>query len=145
MFPFRNESIPEFIGEFGYSDDLDANEKMMSDKFGQEINKEMEALDLEEDEFIQEYMKKRMQEMVEASVIQRKHFGHVFALQDGEAFLSTVDCPETKSDLIMVLISESVNSICKVMENCWATLAKDYSYVKFCKIQVNFEDFYMMR
>lgn len=108
-----------------------------SDREDQEINKEMEALDLEEDEFIQEYMKKRMQEMVEASVIQRKHFGHVFALQDGEAFLSTVDCQETKSDLIMVLISESVNSICKIMENCWATLAKDYCHVKFCKIQAS--------
>eukprot|EP00093_Oithona_nana_P004871 04871.XXX_251655_253362_1 [CDS] Oithona nana genome sequencing. len=108
-----------------------------SDREDQEINKEMEALELEEeDEFIQEYMKKRMQEMVEAAVIQRKHFGHVFALQDGESFLSTVDCKETKSDLIVVLIVES-GSICKIMESCWATLAKEYSYVKFCKIQAS--------
>ena len=107
-----------------------------SDREDQEINKEMEALELEEeDEFIQEYMKKRMQEMVEAAVIQRKHIGHVFAVQDGESFLNTVDCKETKSDLIVVLIVES-GSICKIMESCWATLAKEYSYVKFCKIQV---------
>ena len=107
-----------------------------SEREDKEIQDEMEALELEEeDEFIKEYMKKRMQEMVEAAVIQRKHFGHVFALMDGEAFLSTVDCTETKADLIVVLIWEP-GKICKLMESCWSSLAKDYDYVKFCKIQV---------
>ena len=109
-----------------------------SEREDKEIQDEMEALELEqEDEFIKEYMKKRMQEMVESAVIQRKHFGHVFALQDGESFLSTVDCAETKSDLIVILIWEP-GKLCKLMESCWTSLAKDYDYVKFCKIQVIF-------
>ena len=47
----------------------------------------------DDDEFLKEYMKKRMQEMVEASVINRKHFGHVFDLNNGPQFLDTVDHP----------------------------------------------------
>ena len=116
-----------------------------SEREDKEIEDEMEALELEqEDEFIKEYMKKRMQEMVEAAVIQRKHFGHVFTLMDGEAFLSTVDCAETKADLIVILIWEP-GKICKVMESCWSSLAKDYDYVKFCKIQVRFRTFLLLK
>ena len=57
------------------------------DKLEQELEND------DDDEFLKEYMKKRMQEMVEASVINRKHFGHVFDLNSGPQFLDTVDHP----------------------------------------------------
>jgi hypothetical protein len=81
-------------------------------------------------------MKKRMLEMVEASVINRHLFGHVFDLPDGESFLNTVDNTEHKCIMTIILIWDPNVTSCRSINACLQTIAKDYSHVKFCRIQV---------
>jgi len=102
-----------------------------------EVDKLEQEIENEDDEFLKEYMKKRMQEMVEASVINRKHFGHVFDLISGDQFLHTVDHPEHKNVLMIIHIWEQHNEACKAVDGCLKIIAKDYSHVKFCRIQAS--------
>jgi len=110
-----------------------------SEREDQEVQSELDKLDLniddEDDDFLKEYMKKRMQEMVEASVMKRKIFGQLFTLDDGEAFLETVDNHEHKDVVIVIHIWEPGSQGCKDIDGCLHSIAKDYSHVKFCKIQ----------
>lgn len=104
-----------------------------------EINDEIAKLDeeLEDDEFLQEYIKKRMHEMIESSIINRKQFGHVFELKDGNEFLDTVDNPEFKDVLIVIHIWDRASEPCKAINGCLQTIAKEYSYIRFCRIQAS--------
>jgi len=102
-----------------------------------EVEKLEQEIENEDDDFLKEYMKKRMQEMVEASVINRKHFGHVFDLISGDQFLHTVDHPEHKNVLMIIHIWEANNEACKAVDGCLQSIAKDYSHVKFARIQAS--------
>lgn len=93
--------------------------------------------DDDDDDFLKEYMKKRMQEMVEAAVINKKHFGNVFNLANGDGFLEAVDHPEHKNVLIVIHIWEQGHQSCKIVDECLKTIAKEYSHVKFCRIQAS--------
>jgi len=115
-----------------------------SEKEDREINSEIEKLenDLDDDdEFLQEYIKKRMHEMIESSIVNRKHFGYVFELKDGDEFLNTVDDPEHKNVLIVIHIWDRGSDACKAVNGCLLTIAKEYNYIKFCRIQVSFSNF----
>lgn len=119
-----------------------------SEKEDQEINSEIEKLENElendDDEFLQEYIKKRMHEMIESSIVNRKHFGHVFELKDGDEFLNTVDNPEHKNVLIVIHIWDRGSEACKAVNGCLMTIAKEYNYIKFCRIQVGFHIFHSL-
>lgn len=110
-----------------------------SEREDKEVEQEMEKLELddEDDEFLKEYMKKRMQEMVEASVMNKKHFGRVFTLSDGEQFLAAVDHPDHKNVITIIHIWEQGNEACKTIDQSFQDIAKDYSHIKFCRIQAS--------
>ena len=104
-----------------------------------EAKQAQEDADLEElldDEFLKSYMQKRMQEMVDASVIQREHFGHVLELQTGEDFLRAIDNDDHKNVTVVVHIWEDGISGCGAVNGCLANISKDYPYTKFCRIKV---------
>ncbi len=100
----------------------------------EEDDKELEAL--LDDEFLRNYMAKRMHEMVEASAQDRKHFGHLFDLETGDDFLRVVDNPDHKKVTIIVHIWEPAIEGCEAVNGCLNNLAKDYGHVKFCRIKV---------
>ena len=110
-----------------------------SEREDQKVQDELDKLEIEDedDEFLKEYMKKRMQEMVEASIMNRKHFGRVYILEDGEAFLETVDHPDHSNVVIVIYIWEPKSEGCKAIDGCLQTIAKEYNHIKFCKIQVS--------
>lgn len=110
-----------------------------SEREDKEVEKEMEKLELddEDDEFLKEYMKKRMQEMVEASVMNKKHFGRVFNLSDGDQFLAAVDHPDHKNVITVIHIWEHGHEACRTIDQSFQTIAKEYSHIKFCRIQAS--------
>ena len=69
--------------------------------------------------------------------VYRKHFGHVFDLISGDQFLQTVDHPEHKNVLMIIHIWEQTNEACKAVDGWLQIIAKDYSHVKFCRIQAS--------
>lgn len=84
------------------------------------------------DEFLQEFQKKRMQEMLAMSGMLPR-FGDVEALKNGDDFLHSID-GENKSVTVIIHIYEDKFKACKTMNKCLVKLAQEYPTVKFCKI-----------
>lgn len=100
--------------------------------------KEQEVFDAELDEllnddFLHEFQKRRMQEMLAMSGMLPK-FGDVIALKNGDDFLNSIDA-ENKSVTVIIHIYEDKFKACKTMNKCLVKLAQEYTSVKFCKIQ----------
>lgn len=93
---------------------------------------EDEFAELMSDQFLEEYRKQRMNEMMSSSSLLPK-FGTLFSLQNGKEFLDAVD-NENKAVTVIVHIYEEGVSGCKEMNKSLLTLSKDYNEVKFCKL-----------
>lgn len=91
-----------------------------------------ELAELLDDEFLLEYQKQRMQEMLLINDHTRK-FGIVFNLKSGQEFLDAID-KEKQGVTIVVHIYEENIEACHVMNSCFAELCVEYPSVKFCKI-----------
>lgn len=102
-----------------------------------EKQKEDDELDAEFEELLnsdamQAFQRERMMEMLRING-QLKTFGQVLLLRNGDEFLNAVDM-ENKSTTVVVHIYENNLAACETMDKCLQTLAKEYVYVKFCKI-----------
>ncbi|TRY63835.1 hypothetical protein TCAL_11497 [Tigriopus californicus] len=95
------------------------------------IDEDLEAL--LDDEFLQEYMEKRMRQMMDQATARRKVFGCLRDLTDGEDFLNAID-KEEKHVIVVVCIYEKESPGCQAMIGCLEALSKDHPNVKFCKI-----------
>lgn len=91
-----------------------------------------ELAELLNDDFLQEFQKRRMQEMLAVSGMLPK-FGQVVNLKTADEFLDSVD-KENKNVTIIIHIYEEKFRACKTMNKCLTTLAHEYPSVKFCKI-----------
>lgn len=91
-----------------------------------------EFAELLNDEFLLEYQKKRMAEMMQ----QRQHnlkFGELIVLKDGGEFLKAIDQEEKSVKVVVHVYEENVDA-CRAMNACLKVLAKTYDAVKFCAI-----------
>ena len=88
--------------------------------------------ELMNDDFLHEFQKRRMNEMLAMSGMLPK-FGEVVHLKNGDDFLQCVD-QENKNIIIVIHIYEDKFRACKTMNKCLIQLAKEYPTVKFCKI-----------
>lgn len=95
-----------------------------------EFDAELE--ELLNDDFLHQFQKQRMQEMLAINGMLPK-FGQVAALKNGDEFLQAIDA-EHKSVTVIIHIYEDKFKACKTMNKCLAKLAQEYSTVKFCKI-----------
>lgn len=95
-------------------------------EFDDELN------ELLNDDFLQQFQKRRMQEMLAMSGVTPK-FGEVISLKNGDDFLTSID-NEHKSVTVIIHIYEDKYRACKSMNKCIIKLAKEYPSVKFCKI-----------
>lgn len=95
-----------------------------------EVDKEL--MDLMDDDFLLEYRKKRMEEML-TKPTSLPRFGAVISLKNGCEFLDAID-NENKSITIIIHIYEDGHSGCKRMNQCLETLCQQYPTVKFCKM-----------
>ncbi|CAL1678567.1 unnamed protein product [Lasius platythorax] len=83
------------------------------------------------DEFLLEYQKQRMKEML--SKTEKLYFGKVIDLESTDQFLQAID-EEDKSVTIIVHIYEDNVPGCETMNGCLISLAEEYPHVKFCRI-----------
>lgn len=83
------------------------------------------------DEFLLEYQRQRMKEMMVRA--EKLRFGTVKNLSDADQFLEAID-GEDKSVTVVVHIYEDKIPGCEAMNGCLFTLAQEYPHVKFCKI-----------
>ncbi|KYN42441.1 Phosducin-like protein [Trachymyrmex septentrionalis] len=90
-----------------------------------------ELANLLTDEFLLEYQKQRMKEMLAKT--EKLYFGRVIDLENTDQFLQAID-GEDKSIIIIIHIYEDNVSGCEAMNGCLISLAEKYPYVKFCKI-----------
>lgn len=88
--------------------------------------------ELMNDDFLHEFQKRRMNEMLAMSGMLPK-FGQVLALKNGDEFLQSVD-QENKNITVIIHIYEDKFRACKTMNKCLVQLAQEYPTVKFCKI-----------
>ncbi|XP_024883189.1 phosducin-like protein [Temnothorax curvispinosus] len=90
-----------------------------------------ELADLLTDEFLLEYQRQRMKEMLAKT--KKLYFGKVIDLENTDQFLQAID-EEDKSVIVIVHICEDNVAGCEAMNGCLISLAKEYPYVKFCRI-----------
>ncbi|XP_076173174.1 phosducin-like protein 1 [Ptiloglossa arizonensis] len=83
------------------------------------------------DEFLLEYQRQRMKEML--SRAEKLRFGRVLNLETTDHFLEAID-DEDESVTIIVHIYENNIPGCEAMNGCLISVAEDYPFVKFCKI-----------
>lgn len=113
------------------SADLDSElEKMNLPK--QDQNNVEEIDDLMDDEFFQEYIKKKFMEM-NKKLSDLPKFGKVIELT-GDTFLTEID-NENKNVKILIHIYDQKIPECRLMNECLEQISKDYLVVKFCKIR----------
>ncbi|XP_068235113.1 phosducin-like protein [Palaemon carinicauda] len=85
-----------------------------------------------DDEFLHQYISKRMEEMM-ANTSMKTQFGRLISLEDGNSFLDAID-KEDKGVTVIVHLYDQEALGCEAMNGCLSCLAQDYPYVKFCKL-----------
>ncbi|XP_067644624.1 phosducin-like protein [Eurosta solidaginis] len=103
----------------------------------EEERKRQEEIDAELDElmsedFLQQYQKKRMTEMLRQCG-HIKQFGKVFQLTTHEEFLDFIE-NENKHTTVIIHIYDKNISACATLNRCMDTLATEYLSIKFGKI-----------
>ncbi|KAJ9591773.1 hypothetical protein L9F63_001709 [Diploptera punctata] len=88
--------------------------------------------DLLSDEFLLQYQKQRMEEMM-AKLSSLPTFGKVISLKDGQEFLDAVDKEDEAVAIIVHIYEENIPG-CEAMNGCLISLSREYPQVKFCKM-----------
>jgi len=90
------------------------------------------ALDELEDEFLADYRKKRMKEMM-AKTEEAPVFGKVYDLLTGDDFLAAVE-NENPNVTVVVHVYEHNVPTCSIMNTCLKVLCSEFQKTKFCKL-----------
>lgn len=93
---------------------------------------EDELSELMSDDFLVQYQKKRMQELME-QLQKAPKFGKVVTLNSQEEFLNAIDKEDEKVKVIVHIYNLSSHA-CVTMDGCLNVLAADYPTMKFCRI-----------
>ncbi len=94
-------------------------------------DEEIDGVDSEQ--FLLEYRKRRMREMMSQFGNNDVSFGTVFNIKSPNDFLCTID-EENKSTTIIVHVYDNNNLACKKINEMLVILAEQYKNVKFCKV-----------
>lgn len=106
--------------------------KTALDEEKEKAKEDAELDELLNDEFLLEYQKKRMQEMLQKNQ-PKIVFGKLLYLKNGEEYLDAIDKEHSQVKIIIHLYEEHILS-CKTMNMCLTELSKIYKNVKFCSI-----------
>ncbi|XP_049874658.1 phosducin-like protein [Pectinophora gossypiella] len=93
---------------------------------------EDELGELMNDEFLLQYQKKRMQELME-QLQKAPKFGKVITLKSQDEFLDAIDKEDQRVAVIIHIFNEKKRA-CETMDGCLNVLAADYPTIKFCRI-----------
>lgn len=94
--------------------------------------KEEEDVDLLDEEFLLQYISKRMEEMI-VTTSNKAQFGRLITLDNGEMFLDAIDKEDAGVTVIVHIYDQDAMG-CDAMNGCLTCLAQEYPHVKFCKL-----------
>ncbi|CAG2068353.1 unnamed protein product [Timema podura] len=133
--PYKWEGSSTNTGPKGVVNDWQRFKHKLSLTCKSVLDEEKDDNDLDKllnDDFLLEYQKKRMEEMM-SQLNSLPKFGKVVDLKDTQEFLDAVD-KENKSVLIVVHIYEKNAPGCNAMNGCLTVLSQEYTQVKFCRL-----------
>lgn len=93
---------------------------------------EDELSELMDEEFLMQYQKQRMQELM-TQLQKVPKFGKLITLNNQEEFLNAIDKEDTKVTVIIHIYNSSTRA-CETMDGCLNVLASDYPTTKFCRL-----------
>ncbi|XP_075978520.1 phosducin-like protein 1 [Anticarsia gemmatalis] len=93
---------------------------------------EDELSELMDEEFLLQYQKQRMQELM-TQLQKVPKFGTLTTLNTQEEFLNAIDKEDSKVTVIIHIYNSSTRA-CETMDGCLNLLASDYPTIKFCRI-----------
>jgi len=99
----------------------------------QKATDEFDDLFDEDDEFLRDYMKRRMEEMLEKNMCTKRSYGKIVELKSDAEFLDAVDKVD-KNVIVVVFVTEDEAPGCAAVQGCLVNIAKDYDHIKFCKM-----------
>jgi len=102
----------------------------------QKAQQEMDDLFDEDDEFLKDFMRKRMEEILDRNVSTKSAYGKVIDLVDDGHFLEEVDNVE-KNVVVVVYLTDDEAPGCEAIDGCLINIAKDYDHIKFCRLRVS--------
>lgn len=102
--------------------------KAEDEKFMENLENELEEF---EDEFLNEYRRRRVEEM-RAALANMPRFGRVITLSRHQ-YLEAIDNEKPTVTIIVHIYEEGVRA-CQAMNGCLMCLAQEYPTVKFCRI-----------
>lgn len=105
---------------------------VLDDEREKAAQEDPDLAELLNDEFLLEYQKQRMQEMLLQNG-QSQKFAALINLTDSQQFLDAID-KESKDVTVIVHIYEEHSEACHVTNCCLEELCLEYPSVKFCKI-----------
>lgn len=97
---------------------------------------EIDNLFDEDDEFLQDFMRKRMEELMDKNVSTKPAYGKIIDLRDDGHFLEAVDSVE-KNVVVVVYLTDDDSAGCGAVDGCLTNIAKDYDHIKFCRLRVS--------
>jgi len=98
-----------------------------------------ELLDVD-DEFLSQYMQRRMHEMMAeksgTNANQKLKFGQLYELSNGQQFLEAIDKTQKNVTVICHIYCRDIQA-CTAMNGCLRCLAEDFSHIKFVTIEAS--------
>lgn len=120
-------------------DRLDMIKKLSITCANEERHSSNESLDESEDQFLKEYMMKRMREMMEqidSAGKERPDFGSLIHLKTSQEFLDAIDKEKPFVTIICHIYTNDIEE-CQDMNGCLSCLAQQYPKAKFCAIEAS--------
>ncbi|KAJ8716316.1 hypothetical protein PYW08_013601 [Mythimna loreyi] len=96
---------------------------------------EDELTELMDEEFLLQYQKQRMEELM-SQLSKVPKFGVLTTLNSKEEFLNAIDKEDPKVTVIIHIYNNSTRA-CETMDGCLNILASEYPTTKFCRIAVD--------
>ncbi|XP_023227436.1 phosducin-like protein isoform X2 [Centruroides sculpturatus] len=99
----------------------------------EEIEKDLQ--ELMNDEFLKEYMQKRMEEMMK-SVQNKTKFNALYNLKNGQEYLEAIEKEKPTVTIVIHIYTADIPG-CEAMNGCLQCLAQEYPSVKFCRLEAS--------
>lgn len=102
---------------------------------GKDLDELDELEEAEDEDFLNEYRKKRMNEL--SDLQQKSIYGQVYPVQKPDYARDVTDVSKEAFVLVLLTSSSGTNTESQLMIQLWRGLAKKYGEMKFCQIQAN--------
>lgn len=112
------------------------SEEEAEKKKADSIDKEFEEMLNGSDPFLEEYVKKRMEEMMQEKKSSKRTFGRILNVKSGGEFLEEIEKENGNNTCVICHIYSPRIPACLVLNKHLAILAVKYKQVKFVTVEV---------